>query len=155
MHWELRSINCYEFVGYFWATARTLVQKNLVLRWRHLYRVLPTVTNVVQGKRSQWWKFTWPPQSKILATPMSHSAWSVTTLCTGVWRCGKRWGGGIVKRVFHSVCSILLKIHFENIWTKWWHSHSHFSQDAVHLNNLTVKKVKVAHTRLPSVGFRS
>ena len=29
MNWELglRSINCYELVGYFWATARTLVKK--------------------------------------------------------------------------------------------------------------------------------
>ena len=35
--------------------------KNLVLRWRHLYRVPRTVTNVVQGKRSQWWKFTGHP----------------------------------------------------------------------------------------------
>ena len=31
MNWELRSINCYEFVGYFWATARTLVQKSRVV----------------------------------------------------------------------------------------------------------------------------
>jgi len=23
-----------------------------------------TATNVVQGKRSQWWKFTWPPNQK-------------------------------------------------------------------------------------------
>jgi len=30
-----------------------------------------TVTNVVQGKRSQRRKFTGPPQSKILATPMA------------------------------------------------------------------------------------
>ena len=30
MNWELRSINCYELVGYFWATARTLVQKSRV-----------------------------------------------------------------------------------------------------------------------------
>jgi len=30
-----------------------------------------TVTNVVQGKRSQWWKFTGPPNQKVLATPMA------------------------------------------------------------------------------------
>ena len=28
MNFELRSINCYEFVGYFWTTARALVQKS-------------------------------------------------------------------------------------------------------------------------------
>jgi len=98
MHWELRSINCYEFVGYFGQQLARLC-KHLVLRWRHLCRVPRTVTNVVQGKRSQWWKFTEPPQSKILATPMSHSAWSVTTHVP-VCGCGKGWGGGIVKRVF-------------------------------------------------------
>jgi len=48
MNSELRSINCYELVGYFWATARTLVQKS---------RVAMT-------------SFVGPPQSKILATPM-------------------------------------------------------------------------------------
>jgi len=42
MNWELRSINCYELVGYFGLQlARSC--KNLVLRWRHLYRVPRTV----------------------------------------------------------------------------------------------------------------
>jgi len=51
----------------------------------------------------------------------AHSAWSVTIYIPV-------WGGGMVKRVFHSVCSVLFKVHFENIFfTKWWHLHSYFS----------------------------
>ena len=38
MNWELRSINCCELVGYFGLQVARLC-KNLVLRWRHLYRV--------------------------------------------------------------------------------------------------------------------
>ena len=48
MDWELRSrppINCYELVGYFGLQLARLC-KNLVLRWRHLYRVPRTVTMV-------------------------------------------------------------------------------------------------------------
>ena len=45
MNWELRSINCYELVGYFGLQLARLC-KNLVLRWRHLCRVPRTVTRV-------------------------------------------------------------------------------------------------------------
>ena len=45
MNWELRIINCYELVGYFRLQLARLC-KNLVLRWRHLYRVPRTVTRV-------------------------------------------------------------------------------------------------------------
>jgi len=45
MNWELRSINCYELVGYFGLQLARLCT-NLVLRWRHLHRVPRTVTRV-------------------------------------------------------------------------------------------------------------
>jgi len=45
MNWELRSINCYELVGYFGLQLARLC-KYLVLRLRHLYRVPRTVTRV-------------------------------------------------------------------------------------------------------------
>ena len=48
-----------------------------------------------------------------------YSAWSVTYIDSGLWG-RRRWDGGIVKRVFHSVCSILLTIHFETILRKWY-----------------------------------
>jgi len=41
--------------------------------------------------------------------------------------------GSIVKRVFHSFCDILLKIHFENIVTKWWYLHSYFFVSPIYL----------------------
>jgi len=54
-----------------------------------------------------------------------------------VWGCGSREGGGVV---FLDKMMMLAWLLF---------------RDAVHLNNLNVKTVKVAHTRLPSIGFRS
>jgi len=49
-----------------------------------------TVTNVVQGKRSQWWKFTGPPKSKILATPMTPTRGSCPSRATNP-RSYRRW----------------------------------------------------------------
>ena len=52
MNWELRSISCYELVGYFWATACTLVKK------------ISCCDDVI---------YRTPLQSKILATPIGFA----------------------------------------------------------------------------------
>jgi len=74
MNWELRSISCYELVGYFWATARMLVQKwwkisccdEVIYTECHGLWLMSSRVNEVSGENLQ----DPPPQSKVLATPM-------------------------------------------------------------------------------------
>ena len=83
MNWELRSINCYELVGYFGLQLARLC-KNLVLRWRHLYRVPRTATRVanrpvypgtsrISGpvSRVPAWTFPGRKMSRIFVKPRS------------------------------------------------------------------------------------
>ena len=64
-----------------------------------------------------WYRLTWVVPEK---GPLNGC------VCGG--GCDNRWGGEMVKRVFHSVCRILLNTHFENILTKWWYLHSYVSK---------------------------
>jgi len=67
MNWELRSINCYELVGYFGLQLARLC-RNLVLWWRHLYRVPRTVTRVAN-------RHVYPGTSRISGPVSRVPAW--------------------------------------------------------------------------------